>query len=90
MSKTLRVYGWTGFYNGLQMRFVVAASSWAEAARLAGKQNANYVRTYGSITRNVTECALTLAKPGVVFYVRIRDAYRTDVKYRKMLVRKTD
>lgn len=65
---SLKVYGWTSqrYYKGKpQARCIVAASSWAEAARLSGDK-AHLMRTYGSTTSNAREVEAAMAQPGVV------------------------
>lgn len=66
----LKVYGWTGSHSAFpepQVRIIVAARSWREAARLGAASSVNAARSWGSVTSNDREVELAMARPGVVF-----------------------
>jgi len=78
MARKLRVYGWIGFRsecqtNSRQTREIVAASSRAAAARIAGARSPRQLFNL-SETGNADELATALAEPGAVFWQPL-DAY---------------
>jgi hypothetical protein len=78
----LKVYGWQGFHRGApgvhkQVRFIVAASSQAAAARSAGYKRPSQMFCLGE-TGNPKEIEIAMAEVGVVFWAprNSRDEYR--------------
>ena len=53
--RSLKVYCW-----------IVAAPSWAEAARLAGR-SVHQIKQFGNITGNKLHVATAMSRPGIVF-----------------------
>lgn len=78
MTRTLKVYGWTGYDpqnvegHNKQTREIVAAHSIAEVTRIADITRYEF-NTYGSETGNSEEIALAMSDPGVVFFRGIND-----------------
>lgn len=74
MARKLKVYGWSAFYiRGAEKQFnqsfrcIVAATSQADAARLAGKEKPRDLWQLTE-TGNAGEIALATTKPGTVFF----------------------
>lgn len=69
MARELKVYGAMMQVRAVrrQCRVIVAAHSFAEAARLLGT-TASFLKAYGAETGNAVELETALAKPGAVFY----------------------
>lgn len=77
----VQVYSWN--YNG-RVRCVVATTSWAKAASLAGSKP-SHCRAYGCTTSNVDDVTAAMAQPGVALYIGFNvphakrsEGYRTD------------
>jgi predicted NAD-dependent protein-ADP-ribosyltransferase YbiA (DUF1768 family) len=62
----MKVYGGLTFVDGKQVRTIVAAKSWTQAARLIG-QSVNSLKQYWAITGNKVELETALSKPLTVF-----------------------
>lgn len=67
MMKKFRVYGGLVFRGGKQPRVIVAAHSWAEAARLTGL-TPSHIKGHWAITGNEHEVGAAMARPGVPLY----------------------
>lgn len=75
MTRALKVYGTLShraFRNNRQARVIVAATSFAEAARLFTEAmnyhfSPSYLQTYGGTTGNANELRIATAEPGTVF-----------------------
>jgi len=79
-SRPLKVYGWTGFriearstrnVHGQTVE-IVAASSAAEAMRLAGLSRSAWAHS-GYETANAEEMEIALARPRVIFWIPLND-----------------
>lgn len=69
---TLKVYRGAIMLRGDQVRACVAASSWAEAARIVDMHDINgctlsYMRDYWSVTGNPKQIAAAMSRPLVLF-----------------------
>lgn len=77
MSRQLRVFGWTGYDSRVggahsQARHIVAATSMAECARLAGERHPRNLFNLCE-TGNDYEIREAMKEPGVIFTRSIND-----------------
>lgn len=78
----MKVYGWIGNRrdcpenpngnNSRQVRYIVAAQSWAAAHRAIPAdqhESLGHMKRYGSVTGNEHEIAQAMTKPGTAFWI---------------------
>ena len=71
-SKSLKVFGWADWFQGKQIRAIVAAPSKAAVARAAGAARPSALWNLCE-TGNALEIQAASACPGVVLYRRLND-----------------
>lgn len=70
MPKQRKLWGWTNYRDGQQVREIMYAESQAECIRASGISKRQF-RHSASVSANPHDMEIASAKPGVIFYCEL-------------------